>query len=147
MALSSSVHTNGQDIVLLPVLIISTAISATATTPVKGLAGMKYLVVQAVFLYGSGGTTANAYVQTTLDGGVSWIDIMNFSFTTATAVKISACTTSIAPATQANAPTDGSLTANTIVQGILGNQLRVKYVTTGTYAGATALQLTATAKG
>lgn len=147
MGLLGSIHESGQNINFLPALTISTALTAVTTTPVKLLSGMNYLAVQAVFLYGSGGTTVNAYVQTTLDGGLSWFDIMNFSFTTSAATKISAVNTYIAPASQAFAPGSGALTANTIVQGILGSQLRLLYTTTGTYAGATSLQVTGTAKG
>jgi len=101
---------------------------------------VNYLCVEAVFLYGSGGTTANAYIQTSLDGGLTWVDIMNFSFTTAAATKISAvvATTALAAAVT---PTDGSLTANTILSGLFGSWYRAKYVTTGTYAGATSLAL------
>ena len=132
--------------VLLPALTIGAAVAATATTPVTGLTGMKYLVAQATFLYGAGGTTAKAYVQTSIDGGSSWIDVMCFSFTTAAATKVSAvkCDTALAAAV---APTDGSLTNDTILSGLLGDRVRVKYVTTGTYTGATSLQVDMIAKG
>lgn len=138
---------DGQKITLLAPLTISTAIGATGTTPVTNLTGMKYVTVEAKFLYGSGGTTANAYVQTSLDLGLTWVDIMNFSFTTSAASKVSAVTTMIAPAAQAFAPSDGSLSANTIIQGVLGDRLRLKYVTTGTYAGLTSLAVYAIVKG
>jgi len=138
MALNGGLHISGQDITFLAPLTISTAINATVTTPVKRLSGANYLCVEAEFLYGSGGTTADAYIQTSLDNGLSWIDIMNFHFTTAAANKVSAvvATTALAAAV---APTDGSLTANTILSGLFGSQYRLKYVTTGTYAGATSL--------
>lgn len=137
MSLGGAVHASGQDIAFLPALTISTAIAATTTPTVLRLSGMTYLVVQAKFLYGAGGTTANAYIQTTIDG-TNWIDIMNFSFTTAAATKISSVVSTTA-LTAVTAPTDGSLTANTIVSGLLGFGLRLKYVTTGTYSGATSL--------
>ena|SRR3990167_7421038 len=147
MAISAEVHTDAQQLVLLSPLTITTAISATATTPVVALGGIKYLTAIAVFTYGSAGTTAKAYVQTSLDGGLSWVDVICFSFTTATATKISSTTVSLAPASQAFAPTDGTLTNDTILQGVLGDRIRLKYVTTGTYADATTLAIYALVKG
>ncbi len=147
MSIASEVHTNAQTSVLLAPLTITAALSATATTAVTALAGMKYLVVEAIFTYGSGGTTTTAYVQTSFDGGLTWVDIMNFAFTTATASKISAVTTDIAPASQAFAPTDGTLASNTIIQGALGDRLRLKYLSTGTYADSTTLAVYAIARG
>lgn len=147
MGISAAIHTNEQQLILLPALTIGAAVGATATTAETGLGGMNYLTAEAIFLYGAGGTNVTAYVQTSLDNGATWFDIMCFQFTTAAASKISAVTTNIAPATQAFAPTDGTLTADTIIQGILGDRIRLKYVTTGTYTGATSLAVYAQAKG
>ncbi len=147
MAQNSALSDDGLTIVLLPALTIAAAVSATTTSPTQHLAGMKHLSVEATFLYGAGGTTVDAYIQTTLDGGVTWFDIMNFHFTTAAGTKVSACCAYIAPASQAFTPGDAALAANTIIQGVLGTQIRAKYVTTGTYSGATSLALTAVAKG
>ena len=147
MSQASSVHTNTQRAVLLAPLTIGAAVSATATTPITDLGGMKHLTVEAKFLYGAGGTTVDAYIQTSLDGGVSWIDIMQFAFTTAAANKVSSVTSCIAPAAQAFSPSDGALTSNTIIQGVLGDRIRLKYVTVGTYSGATSLAVYMVAKG
>jgi len=38
-------------------------------------------------------------------------------------------------------PTDGALTANTAVDGLLGVQWRVKWTTTGTYGAGTTLSI------
>jgi len=97
----------------------------------------KYIASQAKFVYRAGGTTATAYVQTSLDGGVTWVDIMCFQFTTNTATKVSAVNSNIALAPGAT-PSDGSLTANTILNGLIGDRLRVKYTTAGTYTPTTA---------
>lgn len=140
MALNGPTHSSGLDVTFLSPLTISTAVAATGTTPVKGLVGAYYLVVEAIFLYGAGGTTANAYIQTSLDNGLTWIDIMNFSFTTAAASKISAVVATTALAAVA-VPGDGALASNTILSGLLGSRFRAKYVTTGTYTGATSLAL------
>jgi hypothetical protein len=145
MATSGDIHTAGQRISLLPALAISTAVSATATTPVTVLSGMKYLAVQANFLYGADGTTVKAYVQTSLDGGSTWLDIMSFAFATTAVNKVSAVVATTALAA-AGTPTDGSLADNTILNGLLGDRIRVKYVTTGTYSGATSLEIDAIAK-
>jgi len=115
---------------------------------------MKYLVAEAKFLYGAGGTNATAYVQTSFDGGLTWMDIIAMQFTTAAASKVAAVSANIsfdpddtAPTYPPVTPTDGSLTANTCVNGLLGDRIRLKYVTTGTYTGATSLAVYAHAKG
>ncbi len=150
MARTANVHNNSQFAVLLAPLTITTALSATGTTPVTKLGGMKYLVAEAIFVYGTGGTTAKAYVQTSLDGGLTWVDLIAFAFTTATLSKMSAISSDVAFAATAwvpIAPGDGALADNTSVQGILGDRLRVKYVTTGTYATSTTLAVYAHIKG
>lgn len=143
MALSGDVHTDGQYINMAATA-VTTAATVT-TTPTTLLSGMKYLVAEAQFVYGSGGSSLKAYVQTSLDQGVTWIDVMSFAFTTATASKVSAVSSTVALAA-AVTPTDGSLTDNTILNGLLGDQVRVKYVSLGTYA-ATTFQLDLLAKG
>ena len=149
MAISADVHVNEQFLKILPPLTITTAIGATATTPVTNLGGMKYVAVECKFVYGSGGTTVDVYIQTSLDGGLTWIDIMEFDFTTASANKVNSVT--IAPSVVTNFPpvsvVDGSLAINTSVQGVLGDRLRAKYITVGTYGGSTSLAIYATVKG
>lgn len=102
------------------------------------------LTLQAVITVAGGGTTAKAWVQTSLDGGTSWVDIANFAFTTSTATRVyhltAAAVTSIAT------PSDGTLADNTSVNGFLGDRFRVKLTTTGTYTGASSLVITALAK-
>lgn len=91
------------------------------------------LTAQGNFVAGGGGSTVTAFLQTSLDGGVTWIDIASFAFTTSSLREIFSLTTAtaaIAPVT----PTDGGLVANTAVSGILGNLLRVKWSSTGNYA-------------
>ena len=118
----------------------TTAVSSVSSQTSFAQGPIKSLAIQANFTYASGGTSVDAYVQTSLDNGVTWIDIAEFSFTTSSLRKVFNLTnlavTSIAT------PTDGALTANTCVNGILGSLYRVKYVTVGTYA-ATTLVITA----
>jgi hypothetical protein len=98
------------------------------------------VVLQGTFTYGSGGTSADAYVQTSFDGGATWSDVANFHYTTSSArflFNLSALT----PVTTQRTPTDGSIAANTAVDGALGPQWRVKFTTVGTYAGGTILRV------
>jgi hypothetical protein len=116
---------------------ITTALSGEAQTAIDKLAGIKSATLQCEFAYGSGGTSAKVYVQVSLDQGLSWIDVACFAFTTSSSVKVvnlSART----PVTSAVTPSDGSLTDNTVIDGILGAVMRAKITTTGTYANTTA---------
>jgi hypothetical protein len=125
---------------------VTAAQAAQTTTPVVGLFGLRGLMVQAAFVYGSGGTTAKYWIQTSLDAGASWIDVMCFAFTTATAKKVSGVRMDIALAAGIT-PTDGTLADNTILDGLLGDRIRVKYTTVGTYAGSSTIAIHATALG
>ncbi|MBB3297895.1 MULTISPECIES: hypothetical protein [unclassified Rhizobium] len=123
---------------LLNLAIAAAGSAVSAAT--KFNAAPRNLAVQAKFNYGSGGTSVDVYLQTSLDGGQTWIDIANFHFTTSSATAIfnlSAAT----PKTTAVTPTDGSLAANTCVDGILGAQFRTKVVSVGTYAGSTTIAI------
>ena len=122
-------------------------LSVPVTTPVTAQVGPmlevrgtvrmpEAVLIQGNFIYGSGGTTADAWVQTSADGGNTWCDVAQFHFTTSSArsmFNLSALT----PGTTAFTPTDGTLAANTSKDGIIGSQWRCKYTTTGTYVGTT----------
>ncbi len=123
--------------------VAATRSSAPVMLPV--VPSIKLVSVQAVFVYAAGGTTAKAYVQTSLDGGVTWFDIACFAFTTATATRVSAVNSAIA-LTASTTPTDGSLADNTIVNGVMGDRIRVKVISTGTYTGATTLKVSFVAR-
>ena len=123
---------------MLPVTTITAAV-ANQVGPTVKLDDVAYLTVQAKFVYGSGGTNTTAWLQTSLDNGATWIDIAGFQFTTATATKVYSLGRT--PVTTAYTPTDGTISANTAKDGILGSQYRVKYTTTGTYGGSTTLQV------
>lgn len=94
------------------------------------------IAVQANFTYGSGGTTVDAYLQTSVDGGATWIDIAQFHFTTASA-RFVYNLNSQTPVTTEYTATDATLAANTSKDGIVGPLFQVKLVTTGTYAAST----------
>ncbi len=104
------------------------------------------LSIEATFVDGTGGTSVDAYVQTSFDGGGTWADIAEFSFAN-TAVKKMVNLSRSTAVTSIATPTDGSLSANTCVDGFLGSQYRVKYVTLGTYSGGTSLTIDIAAAG
>lgn len=119
--------------------VITTA--ATVTGAIRYSPGLASLTVMADFVFGSGAAvTAKAYFQTSLDRGLTWIDIAAFAFTTTSATKISALSKFTALAAAA-APTDGTLTDDTILDGLLGDRFRVKVISTGTYGGSTTLKV------
>ena len=117
---------------------IGAAIAEVATSPAQFLVAPRNACIQANFTYDSGGTTVDAYVQTSLDGGSTWCDIAQFHFTTASARKVFNLNSQTPETTQVT-PTDGTMSANTAQDGVLGTRFRVKYVTTGTYGGASSL--------
>ena len=106
------------------------------------------MTVQGTFTWGSGGTSTDAYLQTSIDGGTTWTDVAEFHFLAASARFIWTLESSlIAAPVQVTAPTDGAMTANTALSSVFGNMWRVKYVTVGTYAGGTTLRIDAIANG
>jgi len=117
-------------------LAITTANTAVAGDTIALPNGARSVNLLAKFTYGSGGTKTTAYVQTSLDGGATWVDIACVTFTTASANKLVNLSGLTALGT-VYTPTDGSLTDDTTKDGILGDLLRVKYTTTGTYAATT----------
>ena len=150
MAQNGEIHENGQNIDFLPAtgLVITTALTAVTTTPVEVLTGMKYVAFQVRFVYGSSGTNAKFWLQTTFDSGRTWCDIACLARTTASLNTV--VSTTLTSGTALATPTtltDATLADNTIVQGLLGSQLRMKYTTTGTYAGSTTAYASAVVKG
>lgn len=132
---------------------ITTAVTAVVTSNLQirpGPGGQflpSTMVIQANFAWGSAGTTALAWVQTSFDGGTSWVDVCAFNFASAIAkfvVNISAATPNAATAIT---PTDGTNAGpNKCIDGLFGTLWRVKYTTTGTYA-ATTLRIDAISSG
>jgi len=105
--------------------------------------GTKTLAVLAKFVRAAGGGTLDVYIQTSLDGGATWMDIMNLTFGITTANQIGVVKTDIAVAA-AVVPADAALTDDTILDGVLGDRIRCKYVAAGTaYSGASHITVTA----
>lgn len=130
-------------ITLLPQTTITTAVTGS-TGVVAPVDGLRDLFLEAIFTYGSGGTTAKFWIQTRTKGG-TWRDVANFAFTTASATKWSKLSIVIALAA-ARTASDAALADDTILDGFLGDEIRVKYTTTGTYAGGTSIKILGSAK-
>jgi hypothetical protein len=109
---------------------------------VADLDGALSVLLSARLQYGSGGTTAKAYIQTSPDGGTTWVDIACIAFAT-TAKHALYNLSALTPKTTAATPTDGTLTDDTAVDGLLADRLRVKVTSVGTYAGSTVLSVRA----
>jgi hypothetical protein len=123
---------------LLSLPAITTAIAVT-TTPTFQVVGVPHdMTAQAVFNYGAGTGTVDAWIQTTVDNSL-WCDVCNFHFVGSSIGPVVFNLSSQTPITSAITPSDGSLAANTAVDGIVGSHWRIKYQSTGTYSGGTSL--------
>ncbi len=114
-------------------------------TVVQGLARAKSIGFQCNFTYGSGGTSATVLIQTSLDGGNSWVDVINFNHATASLNRYANVTSTTGVVTDYYVLTNGGLGFDTAVDGLLGDQWRVLFYSVGTYANTT-LQVFATAR-
>lgn len=119
-------------------LTVTTA-GTTVCDVVDGLNGMLAATVQFRFAYGSGGTNCKAYLQSSADQGTTWYDLACVVFGTASEIEL--INLSGLTAKSLTAPTDGTLTDDTVVDGLLGDRFRIKAVSTGTYAGGTVLSV------
>jgi hypothetical protein len=105
---------------------------------IDGLDWMAAVTLFCNFTYGSGGTTCVVVVQTSLDG-TNWIDIARFDFTTSSAAK----RTNLSGLTNVDVAAVAALATEDELPGILGDRLRAKVTSTGTYAGNTAVSVRA----
>lgn len=111
---------------------------------VTGLDGMQALTLFARLAYGSGGSSVRVFFQTSIDQGVTPIDVACFVFTIGDVrfVNLSGFNAITVP----QVVTDGALADNTVVNGPLGDHLRAKVVSLGLYAGSTLLSLRGSAR-
>lgn len=100
--------------------------------------GLIAACAQVRLVYGSGGTSVKAYLQTTIDEATTPVDIACVVFGTASEVAVLNFS-ALTPKTTQVTPGDATLTDDTAVDGILGDRFRLKVVSTGTYAGSTVL--------
>lgn len=105
---------------------------------VEGFEGLETLLAQMRLVYGSGGATVRAYLQTSADQGNTPIDIWCRLFGTASESADRGFNSSDTDFGEI-IPTDGALADNTKVFGVVGDRFRVKIVSTGTYASSTQL--------
>lgn len=116
--------------------VAGTFLGPEVPVPAQGQA----LAFESKFVYGAGGTSVNVYLQSSLDGGTTWTDIANSSFATATASKAGAVSREgPAAGTPGATPTDGSIAADSVISGVLGDRVRAKVVVVGTYTGSSLL--------
>jgi hypothetical protein len=123
---------NNAGVYTLAALGITAALTSAAQTAIDDLDGMASASLVADFRYGSGGSTAVAVVQVTLDG-TTWCDVARFDFTTASATKWCVLQGNAAKAVAAYA----ALSAEGVNDGLLGPSMRAVITTTGTYANTT----------
>jgi hypothetical protein len=126
-------------------LAITTASTQTGTEQAN-LAGATGVTLQLRLAYGSAGTKIQAYVQTSLDQGTTWIDIACVTFTTAGATRV-VNLSAMTPRTTELTPSDGALADDTAIDGVLGDRLRLKVISTGTYGTSTVLSARAAPRG
>ena len=93
------------------------------------------LTVMCNWTSGSSGTKATVYIQTCFDNQTTWTDIMAFAFASADAVKYLSVREETAVVAD-HVGTADALTDDTAVSGIIGQHVRARIVTTGTYSGA-----------
>ena len=111
----------------LATLAITTALTNSVQTAIVDLDGMSAANIVAELLGASGGTSISALVQTTFDGGTTWLDIARFDFTTVAGKKYCNLQTIAAKAVTAYA----ALAAEGINDGLLGKQLRAAVSSVG----------------
>jgi len=125
---------------------VTTAVTGSIQTPVTGFGKVTALTIQAAFTYvASSATSCDAYIQTSADGGTTWADIANFHFTTASATQI-VNVSGLTAVTTPVAITDGTISNNTVQQGMLGDRYRVKITSVGTYGAGTTLAVNVQAR-
>jgi hypothetical protein len=112
--------------------------SGVAQSFIDGLDFAAAVTLQANFTYGSGGTTLKVDVETSIDQGFSWVPIARFAFTTASAEKIFNLS-GLTPVTTVYTP--ATLSDDSVKDGILGDRLRARITSTGTYAGNTSVSV------
>jgi hypothetical protein len=106
------------------------------------------LCAEKLFTWAAGGTSVDTYLQTSLDGGNTWDDVVHWAQNLAASdaggrpLYASVNSLTVLPTTGAPvATTDGAQTVNTTNLGLFGQWWRVKYVVVGTYTGLTTLRV------
>lgn len=111
-------------------VITAASLSGASVEYIGNLADIGSATFFVDFDYGSGGTTCVVVIQTSVNQGEDWIDVARFDF--AQVDRKAVATVSAAPSDVAAI---AALAAEGIQNGILGDRLRAKVTSTGTYAG------------
>ncbi len=100
----------------------------------NNLGAAQHVTAQARFVYGSAGAGASAkfYLQSSLDGELTWFDVICFAFANQSKRMIAAASLGMEEANP-EAVEDGELMDNTARQGVLGDVFRIKYKIEGTF--------------
>lgn len=110
------------------------------------------LCAQKVFTYGAGGTSVDTFLQTSLDGGNNWCDVVHWAQNLLATdahpffATVSSLTTLASPSAPV-AASDAASTVNTTVLGLFGLWWRAKYIVVGTYTGLSSLRVDVAAPG
>lgn len=143
--MSSGIYNLGDQAISVAVAnsVITTGVSSNGVDQafIDGLEWMAAATLFCNFTYGSGGATCVVIVQTSLDG-VNWIEIARFDFGTVSAAK--RC--NLSGLTPVAVAAVAALSAEGVLDGILGDRLRTKITSTGTYAGNTAVSVRASVR-
>lgn len=119
---------------------VTTEEDLVVINPGAGLAPNSVLLHAKVVVAADGGE-CDAYVQTRIAG--AWVDVADFHATTASLERFFNLSTRT-PVTTIGTPTAATLTDNTAVDGLIGDVLRVKLVTSGSaYTGASSIKVVA----
>lgn len=121
---------------------ITAPVTGAVQPPVAGFGAPTSCTFEADFTYvAASGSTVVAYVQTSLDAGATWWDVAAFQFATSSGQLYQNCANS--PVNQSVALGQQALTANTGINGFLGDRFRVVLVSSGTYGSGTAVTVKA----
>lgn len=120
-------------------VITESSLNNAVATYIGNLDGMTSVTLFADFEFGATGTTCIVVVQTSINQGADWIDIARFDFATSDAQK----TANIAAAAAAAVAAVSALGSESKIDGVLGDRLRAKITTTGTYSVNTSVSVRA----
>ena len=118
---------------VLAALAITTPLTAQAQSPIVDLDGISAANLLCEMVGGTGGTSVDVLVQTTFDGGNTWLDVAHFSFTNTAGKKFATLNALASKGVTAYA----ALAAEGVNDGLLGDQLRGVITSVGTYTNTT----------
>lgn len=123
-----------------PVVTSSADAYGTAQAYVGDFDGMLGATLSANFVYGAGGDTLKAAIETTLNQGASWVEVARFAFAQASAEKV-VNLSALTPVTTVYAP--AALSDDTVKDGIIGQRWRARIIkgAGAAYTGNTSLSL------